>query len=39
MIEEKVNVHEIEKIIRELRLQNTAMSNKLADKLLEKIQP
>ena len=39
MIEEKVNVTEIQKIIHELRLQNTAMSNKLADKLLEKIQP
>ncbi|HYK44135.1 MAG TPA: aspartyl/asparaginyl beta-hydroxylase domain-containing protein [Parafilimonas sp.] len=37
MIEEKINVHEIQKVIRELRLQNTTMSNKLADQLAEKI--
>jgi len=37
MIEEQVNVDEIQKVIRELRLQNTAMSNKLADQLAEKI--
>ena len=37
MIEEEVNVDEIQKVIRELRLQNTAMSNKLAEQLAEKI--
>ena len=36
-IEEQVNVDEIQKVIRELRLQNTATSNKLADQLAEKI--
>ena len=37
VFEEKINLNEILKVIRELRLQNTEISNKLADKLLEKI--
>jgi hypothetical protein len=37
LIEEKVNLDEIQKIIYELRLQNTKISNRLADELLEKI--
>ena len=37
MTEEKINLNEIQKVIQELRLQNTAMSNKLADELMERI--
>jgi len=39
LIEEKVNVDRIQKMIHELRLRNTPISNKLADELLQRIQP